>query len=124
MLSEETERLIDKVHGVEKAQVAKESKGEAGSKKKAPAKEKAKSLTSTDQVVKIIERHIQGGQEDIFERGLSLDEAVKDYEKELMLEALEKTNWVKAKAARLLKINRTTLVEKIKKKNLIEIPPG
>jgi DNA-binding NtrC family response regulator len=33
---------------------------------------------------------------------------------------LEKSNWVKTKAAKLLNINRTTLVEKIKKQNLTE----
>ena len=32
--------------------------------------------------------------------------------------ALEKTGWNKNKAARLLKLNRTTLVEKIRKRNL------
>ncbi len=89
MLSEETEKLVDKAHRVEKTQAA-----------------------------KIINRHTQVAQEDIFEEGLALDEAVKDYEKTLILEALEKTNWVKAKAARLLHINRTTLVEKIKNKKL------
>ena len=87
---------------------------------RAPAKKKAKSLTSTDQVAKIIKRHIQEPEEDHFEGGLTLDEAVKDYEKRLILEALEKSNWVKAKAARLLHINRTTLVEKIKRQNLTQ----
>ena len=33
----------------------------------------------------------------------------------LILDALNQTNWIKAKAADLLKMNRTTLVEKIKK---------
>ncbi len=61
-----------------------------------------------------------GEEEDILEEGLTLDEAVKDYEKRLILEALEKSNWVKTKAAKLLNINRTTLVEKIKKQNLTE----
>jgi DNA-binding NtrC family response regulator len=31
---------------------------------------------------------------------------------------LEKANWVKSKAAKLLNINRTTLVAKIKKQNI------
>jgi DNA-binding NtrC family response regulator len=31
---------------------------------------------------------------------------------------LEETNWVKTKAAQLLKMNRTTLIEKMKKKKL------
>jgi hypothetical protein len=34
------------------------------------------------------------------------------------LQALNQTNWIKAKAANLLKMNRTTLVEKIKKMDL------
>ncbi len=60
----------------------------------------------------------------VLEEGISFDKAVKDYEKRLILEALEKTNWVKAKAAKLLNINRTTLVEKIKKQNIIERASG
>jgi DNA-binding NtrC family response regulator len=66
-------------------------------------------------------RSIQQFEEDILEEGLTLDEAVKDYEKRLILEALEKSNWVKTKAAKILNINRTTLVEKIKKQNLAKI---
>ena len=44
--------------------------------------------------------------------------AVEEYEKKLILKALDETNWVKAKAAKLLNMNRTTLIEKIKKKKL------
>lgn len=56
---------------------------------------------------------------DILEaEGMSLDKVVKDYEKKLIIGALEKTNGVKSKAARLLNIKRTTLVEKIKKQNI------
>jgi len=58
------------------------------------------------------------------EQGLTLDEAVKDYEKRIILEALEKSNWVKTRAAKLLHINRTTLVEKIKKQKLNEAASG
>ena len=119
VLSEETEKLIDKVGELEKTQVAKGSKRVAVSNKKAPAKLKAKSSTSTDQVAKVIRRHIQPAEGDIFDEGLTtLYEAVKDYEKRLILEALEKSNWVKSRAARLLRINRTTLVAKIKNQNL------
>ena len=42
----------------------------------------------------------------------------KYYEKQLILEALNKTNWVKNKAAKLLHLKRTTLVEKMKRINL------
>ena len=55
------------------------------------------------------------------ESGLGFNEAVDQFQRGLILEALEHTGWVKAKAAELLKINRTTLVEKIKKMN-IEAP--
>jgi DNA-binding NtrC family response regulator len=65
-------------------------------------------------------RSIQPDEADILEQGLTLDEAVKGYEKRLILEALEKSNWVRTKAAKLLHINRTTLVEKIKKQKLTE----
>ena len=59
VLSEETEKLIDKVGKLEKTQVARESKRMAASEKKAPAKKKAEPLPSTDQVVKVIRSHIQ-----------------------------------------------------------------
>ncbi len=65
-------------------------------------------------------RSIQQFEEDLLGQDLNLDDAVKDYEKRLILEALEKSNWVKTKAAKILNINRTTLVEKIKKQNLGE----
>ena len=41
-----------------------------------------------------------------------------EFEKNLILNALEKTSWVKNRAADLLKIKRTTLVEKIKRYSL------
>ena len=59
----------------------------------------------------------QPTKEDLLEQGKTLTEAVRNYEKRLILEALEKSNGVKAKAAKLLNIKRTTLVEKIKKQN-------
>jgi DNA-binding NtrC family response regulator len=49
------------------------------------------------------------------EDGINLKSVVEDFERGLILEALEKTNWVKNKAAGLLQLNRTTLVEKLKK---------
>lgn len=52
------------------------------------------------------------------EEGLCLSDAVNEYEKTLILQALRRTNWVKKHAARLLRMNRTTLIEKIKKQNL------
>lgn len=50
--------------------------------------------------------------------GISFKRAIEDYENELILKALEKTGWNKNKAAELLGLNRTTLLEKIKRKQL------
>ncbi len=55
---------------------------------------------------------------EIPEEGISLDSAVNEFEKNLILQAIMKTGWVKNKAARLLNLNRTTLIEKIKRQNL------
>ena len=55
---------------------------------------------------------------DIPENGLDFNSAVDLYENALILRALEKTGWNRNQAALLLKLNRTTLVEKIKKKGL------
>jgi DNA-binding NtrC family response regulator len=50
--------------------------------------------------------------------GLSLSVAVDHYEAELIRQALAQTEWNKNQAARLLSMNRTTLLEKIKKHRL------
>lgn len=50
--------------------------------------------------------------------GIDLNQCLLDAEVKFILEALEKTDWVVAKAARYLKIRRTTLVEKIRKYDL------
>jgi DNA-binding NtrC family response regulator len=63
-------------------------------------------------------RSIPPPEEKILDTSRTLDEAVEDFERRLILEALEKSNWIKSRAARLLSIKRTTLVEKIKKKKL------
>lgn len=54
--------------------------------------------------------------------GLDFNSAVDQFENQLILRALEKTGWNRNQAALLLRLNRTTLVEKIKKKGLR--PPG
>jgi len=54
--------------------------------------------------------------------GISFNTAVSEFEKALIISALDKTNWVKNQAAQLLKIKRTTLVEKIKRYNLEKDP--
>lgn len=52
------------------------------------------------------------------EEGLDFNAAVEEFENTLILQALQRTNGNKKAAARLLNLNRTTLVEKIKKKGL------
>ncbi len=55
-------------------------------------------------------------------QGLSLAKAVEEFERSLIVQALERTGWVKSKAAKLLRMNRTTLIEKLKKQGLMEPP--
>lgn len=47
--------------------------------------------------------------------GICLNSAVTEFEKALIIQSLEKTNGIKNRAAKLLHLNRTTLVEKIKR---------
>ncbi len=68
--------------------------------------------------VRMGKKNLQFALPDIPEGGLCLEEMMNNIEKELILKALEKTDWVKQQAANLLNVNRTTLVEKIKKKGL------
>jgi transcriptional regulator with GAF, ATPase, and Fis domain len=51
----------------------------------------------------------------VFDNGVGFNKAVEQYQKSLIIHALDETRWVKARAAALLQMNRTTLVEKIKK---------
>ncbi len=50
--------------------------------------------------------------------GVDFNHEVDSFENQLILSALDSTGWNKNKAAQLLNLNRTTLVEKIKKKGL------
>ena len=50
--------------------------------------------------------------------GVDFNEAVNQYENAILMKVLEKTNWNRRRAAALLNLNRTTLVEKLKKKGL------
>ena len=52
------------------------------------------------------------------EPGVTFRDLVDGFETELILQALERTQWNKNQAARLLGLNRTTLLEKMKKKGL------
>lgn len=51
-------------------------------------------------------------------QGLSLNQAVESFENGLIIKALKQAGGVKSKAAKLLNLNRTTLLEKLKKKKL------
>jgi DNA-binding NtrC family response regulator len=63
-------------------------------------------------------RLVQSSDEVIIEEELDFQKAIKQYERKIILDALEKSNWVQSRAAKLLNINRTTLVAKIKKHNI------
>jgi DNA-binding NtrC family response regulator len=52
------------------------------------------------------------------EDGINLMREVEQYEYHLIIEALRKANGVTTKAAQLLQVNRTTLVEKLKRKGV------
>ncbi|MCP4039099.1 MAG: sigma-54-dependent Fis family transcriptional regulator [bacterium] len=54
----------------------------------------------------------------VSEAGISFNDVVGELETDLILQALEQTHWNKNRAAQLLGLNRTTLLEKIKKKGL------
>ena len=56
---------------------------------------------------------------DIKERGLGLKEFLDEIEERLIGEALEQAQGVKNQAAEILGIKRTTLIEKLKKKNML-----
>jgi transcriptional regulator with PAS, ATPase and Fis domain len=53
--------------------------------------------------------------DEIPDEGVSLNDVVRNVEKRMILKSLEKTAWNKQKAAKLLNVKRTTLIEKIKK---------
>ena len=52
------------------------------------------------------------------EEGIDFNELVYQFEKDILLNALSKSNGVKNRAAKLLNLNRTTLVEKLKRLNI------
>lgn len=72
-----------------------------------PAKYRSSAATGADKVSLAIP-----------DDGLDFNSAVDQFENELILRALERTGWNRNQAAHLLRLNRTTLVEKIKKKGL------
>jgi DNA-binding NtrC family response regulator len=57
------------------------------------------------------------------ESGIDLNEVMDKLERDLILQAIKRTGGVKSKAAALLGLNRTTLIEKMKKKGIVAHPP-
>lgn len=58
------------------------------------------------------------------DKGIDLNAAVVQMERSLILKALEKTGGVRSRAATLLGLNRTTLIEKMKKMGMANNTPG
>ncbi|MCG8557241.1 MAG: sigma-54 dependent transcriptional regulator, partial [Proteobacteria bacterium] len=54
------------------------------------------------------------------EEGINFKDAVEQFENALICQALQRTGWNKNRAAGILQMNRTTLVEKLKKKGIGE----
>ncbi|MBI5345008.1 MAG: sigma-54-dependent Fis family transcriptional regulator [Deltaproteobacteria bacterium] len=52
--------------------------------------------------------------------GIDFNAAVSDFEKDLIINALNMVNGVKKKAAEYLKVNRTTLIEKMKRMGILD----
>ncbi|MEK6758460.1 MAG: sigma-54 dependent transcriptional regulator [Deltaproteobacteria bacterium] len=52
--------------------------------------------------------------------GIDFNSAVDNFERDLIINALSRMNGVKKKAAEFLNLNRTTLIEKMKRKGLLE----
>ncbi len=80
----------------------------------------ANELTIQDVPDKILQKQSSEeiGPSMIPDDGFSLSNAINEYERLLIIRALEKADWVKNRAAKLLNMNRTTLVEKIKKQGI------
>ena len=73
---------------------------------------------------KIIENRLGGSDlpVDLPEEGLDLRKLLNAIEERLIRQALQRTGWNKNQAASLLQMNRTTLVEKLKKRNMLTPP--
>lgn len=60
----------------------------------------------------------EGGWDQLPEEGICINSAVDEFENRLIMQALARTGGNKKEAALLLNLKRTTLIEKLKKKNL------
>ena len=85
-------------------------------------------LAASDEIVpedlpeKVVRARSDAGGEvnEIPPSGFYLNQAVADYEKKIIVQALNQTDWVKNQAAKLLNVNRTTLIEKMKRHGLVK----
>ncbi|MBE9546729.1 MAG: sigma-54-dependent Fis family transcriptional regulator [Proteobacteria bacterium] len=68
-----------------------------------------------DKILNSIGKDKLAGDVEIPEGGLSFNAMVNKFERDLLLKALDKTGGVKNRAAKLLNLNRTTFVEKLKR---------
>ncbi len=82
-------------------------------------------LTDTDEIQLMdlpkrmqISQPIEAIRTDLGVDGINLKETLDDLENRLILDALQRAGGVKNKAAKLLGLNRTTLIEKMKKKQI------
>jgi transcriptional regulator with PAS, ATPase and Fis domain len=79
-------------------------------------------VTAGDLPEKILSGHAQGTGSSLGfilpDEGIDLSDIVSDFEKNIIIQALNKSGWIKNRAAKLLNLNRTTLVEKIKKQGI------
>ena len=79
-------------------------------------------VVSADLPEKILSGHAQTSGSSLGfilpDEGINLSDIVSEFEKNIIIQALNKSGWVKNRAAKLLNLNRTTLVEKIKKQGI------
>ncbi len=83
-------------------------------------------LSGSDQIpgpeqLSLFSTAVPAGDEAWSDEGVDFKALVNDYETQLILQALQITDGNKKEAARILNLKRTTLLEKIKKKNLQEL---
>jgi len=71
-----------------------------------------------DKLTNFNDGNVSVAQVEISQDGICLNTAVNEFEKTLIVQSLKKTKWVKNRAAKLLHLKRTTLVEKIKRHHL------
>ena len=71
-----------------------------------------------EKIRRTTESQLSGETIEIADEGICFNTAVTEFEKALIIQSLERAKGVKNKAAQLLHLKRTTLVEKIKRHQL------